>query len=220
MTNDYNQFMKMTKPLKFRRIRRMWNTFRDVIINSYYNLLYLLHIIEKVTIKDHTCRECATLKSDIGRIVTGNVLCDVQVKVVEHIDIIESHYKTKKGKLIPIYSEYKPTTEFIGMPVDLAFRFNDNMGFMHLNHDVIRVPVFEVEPVSFLDNPRIEPSMIEVHEIDTSYVRSIRSKQCALKYYAEIQDFMLETYYRRIVNSIEYCIKNINWDEYTRKEKC
>ena len=218
MTNDYKKFKEMTKPLKFRRIRRVWNTIRDVTINSYYDLLYLFNIVDKEIIKDHTCRECATLKSDLGIVTTEHVKCTVEVKVIEHLDIEDVHYKTKKGKLIPIYSKVTPTTEFLGMPVNPYFNFND-MGFIQLNRDIIRVPYFESSPVSYQDDAFINPTKVEIHEIDTSIVRSIRSRQTISKYYADLQDSTLETYYKRIVRSIEYYIDNINWSEYTRKEK-
>lgn len=214
--SDYTKFKELTKPLKFRPIRRVWNTIRTVIPNIYYNILYKLNIIDKVSNSDETSRQCATLKTDVGRIVSNHVMCDVVVKVVEHLTYKESYYKTKKGKIIPIYHYESATVEFLGSVTNIAFNFTGECYYKCFDNPVYTYQELkEVKPFD-LETP-LRPPVTEVMRVDTSCARNARVQYVHSGYYSDIPDFVFNSYYHQCYLDLRNYIENIDWEKYTTR---
>lgn len=215
--SEYKKFKELTKPLKFRQIRRMWNTIRDVILNNYYNILYKLNIIDKVSNSDETSRQCATLKSESGHIVSNHVMCDVVVKVVEHLFYEESYYRTKKGKIIPIYYRETATVYFLGCLDNFAFNF-DGHGFKYFNSPTISFfQHFFEEATPFNLETDLEPS--EVVEVDISCVRDVRIRIPFYGYYSDLSEEVISDNYSYCHFRLLSYVSNIDWEEHTTRTK-
>ena len=215
---DYKKFKDMTKPLKFRPIRRVWNTIRNVISNNYYNILYKLNIIDYISNEDEIPRHCATLKSSEGYIVANKVMCDVVVRVTEIRHISDSYYKTKKGRIIPVHHDEYAVLKFTGMLSNLAFNFND-LGYRSVTFDnKIRYkecPETSLEPYD--PDKLLEKLKVVSVEVDLSEVSNLRIERTLMGYYSDVQNFMFDTIYKMCVRELEEYIRNINWEEHTTR---
>lgn len=215
--SEYKKFKELTKPLKFRQIRRMWNTIRDVILNNYYNILYKLNIIDKVSNSDETSRQCATLKSESGHIVSNHVMCDVVVKVVEHLFYEESYYRTKKGKIIPIYYRETATVYFLGCLDNLAFNFT-GYGYKYFNNPIIVYTHPDSGKPTPLDlETDLEPS--EVVEVDISCVRDARIRIPFYGYYSDLSEEVISDNYSYCHSCLLSYVSNMDWEEHTTRSK-
>lgn len=216
--SDYKKFKELTKPLKFRPIRKVWNIIRTVILDKYYYILYKLNIIDYISNKDEIPRQCVTLKSDEGYIVTNKVMCDVVVRVTETRHISDSYYKTKKGRIIPIHHDEYAVLKFTGMPTNLAFNFND-LGFRSIPFDnKIRYkecPELSLEPYD--SNELLEKLKVVSVEVDISEVLNLRIETTLMGYYSDVQSFMFDYIYKKSIKNISDYISNINWEEHTTR---
>lgn len=216
--SDYKKFKDMTKPLKFRPIKRMWNTTRDVISNKYYYILYKLNILDYISNEDRIPTQCATLKSEEGYIVANKVMCDVEVRVVETRYISYAYYKTRKGKVIPIYDDEYAILKFIGVLTNVAFNFDGSSYRSVIFDNKIRFnEVPEISLAPYEPEELLKEMKVKSVEVDISPVLNARVEKVLNGYYSDVQSHVFSSIYMKCISEFERFIKDIDWEEHTER---
>ena len=176
---DYRKFDKMTKPIKFRRIRMLFQTIamaHDIRRFKWYTFLCKINVLKRFTFKDHLESDFHEPDNFTPRAVETDLFrVFLQCKLGNEIDIYEDYfYKPMKDGskkvLYVIRDEYKVTKFLICYVKDVGIKI-DNKIYMCDE----RMPVLRFIPEMPLSSAK-HPIGDRIEYIQNTYDLSIIKK--------------------------------------------